>query len=361
MLILFATLFSLLFLLFLLLWISSPGKPKLFLDAKGIVLPNSIAEKSFVTINGMQQGVFIKGRDTTKPVLLYLHGGLPDYFLTQKYPTALEENFIVVWWEQRGSGLSFNKDLLPENITVDQCVSDVIVMTNYLRQRFGRERIYLMGRSGGTFTGIQAAAKAPGLYHAYIGLAQVSNQLKSEQLASDYMLKRYMEKGDNAMVKKLQAAQVSNANGTPKAYLTLRDKAMHALGIGTMRNMHSVFTGIFLPSLFFKEYTVKEKFTLWRAKSRAGVSTLWKYILETDMKKAVPALDVPVYFFHGIYDYTCSYTEAKSYFDQLQAPLKGFYTFNQSAHSPLFEEPEKLLRILREDVLLGTASLADKN
>jgi hypothetical protein len=63
--------------------------------------------------------------------------------------------------------------------------------------------------------------------------------------------------------------------------------------------------------------------------------------------------------FHGIYDYTCSYAEAKSYFEKLKAPLKGFYTFEQSAHSPVFEEPEKT-RFLREDVLAGANSLADR-
>jgi hypothetical protein len=61
----------------------------------------------------------------------------------------------------------------------------------------------------------------------------------------------------------------------------------------------------------------------------------------------------------GVYDYTCSYTLAKEYFEQLKAPVKGFYTFEQSAHSPMFEEPEKTQKILREDVLAGANSLAD--
>jgi hypothetical protein len=35
------------------------------------------------------------------------------------------------------------------------------------------------------------------------------------------------------------------------------------------------------------------------------------------------------------------------------------YTFKQSAHSPLFEEPEKTCKIMREDVLTGSKGLAD--
>jgi pimeloyl-ACP methyl ester carboxylesterase len=73
----------------------------------------------------------------------------------------------------------------------------------------------------------------------------------------------------------------------------------------------------------------------------------------------LPELDLPIYFFHGIYDYTVNYTVATDYFEKLKAPVKGFYTFEQSAHSPIFEEPEKARKILQEDVLVGANSLAD--
>ena len=86
----------------------SPGKPESFVDDSGKPLAGSISEKVFVDINGVQQGMFIKSRDVTHPVLLYLHGGMPDYFLAQKYPTGLEDYFTVVWWEQRGSGISYS-------------------------------------------------------------------------------------------------------------------------------------------------------------------------------------------------------------------------------------------------------------
>jgi pimeloyl-ACP methyl ester carboxylesterase len=341
----------------LLAW--SPGKPKPFVDENGSPLAGSISEKVFVNINGVEQGMFIKSKDATHPVLLYVHGGMPFYFLTQRYPTGLEDNFTVVWWEQRGSGISYSADIPPETMTLEQMISDTLEVTNYLRHRFGQEKIYLMGHSGGTFIGIQAAARAPELYYAYLGMAQISHQLKSERLAYEYMLKQFQENGNTKMARKLEAAPVTMTDGTPDAYLALRDEAMHSLGIGTTHDMDSVITGIFLPSLTSRDYTLLEKVNMWRGKSRSGVSSLWKTILATDLSKQVTELEIPVYFFEGVYDYTCSYTEAKAYFEQLKAPIKGFYTFEQSAHSPLFEEPEKTRKILREDVLTGTNSLAD--
>lgn len=337
----------------------SPGKPETFLDENGKPLAGSISEKVFVNINGVEQGMFIMSKDATHPVLLYLHGGMPDYFLTQKYPTGLEDYFTVVWWEQRGSGLSYHPDNPSGSVTTEQLISDTLAVTNYLRQRFGQEKIYLMGHSGGTFIGIQAAARAPELYYAYIGMAQMSNQLKSEQLAYDYMLEQFKANGNSGMARKFEEAPVTMTGGAPDAYLALRDPAMHSLGIGTTHDMNSVLSGIFFPSLTFRGYTLSEKINLWRGKSRSGVSPLWDDMLSTDLSKEVTKLSVPVYFFEGAYDYTCSYTLAKEYFDQLKAPIKGFYTFEQSAHSPLFEEPEKMGRILQEDVLHGLNNLAD--
>jgi pimeloyl-ACP methyl ester carboxylesterase len=67
-----------------------------------------------------------------------------------------------------------------------------------------------------------------------------------------------------------------------------------------------------------------------------------------------------VYFLHGVHDYTVSYTLARAYFEQLDAPLKGFYTFDHSAHSPLFEEPDRMREIMLRDVLAGANGLADR-
>jgi pimeloyl-ACP methyl ester carboxylesterase len=340
------------------LW-SYPGKPQPFTDENGNPLPGSISEKIFVEINGVQQGMFIKSKDVKNPVLLYLHGGMPDYFLTEQYPTGLEDYFTVVWWEQRGSGISYSADIPPETMTLDQMISDTQEVTNYLRQRFGKEKIYLMGHSGGTFIGIQAAARAPELYHAYIGVAQMSYQLKSEKLAYEYMLQEFKMNGNTNMVRKLEAAPVTMTGGTPDAYRVLRDPAMHSLGVGTMHQMNSVVTGIFLPSFQSRDYTLPEKIHTWTAKAKSGVASLWDDMLATDLSQQVTELAVPVYFFSGVYDYTVNYTLAKDYFEKIHAPVKGFYTFEQSAHSPIFEEPEKVQKILREDVLTGTNHLAD--
>lgn len=343
------------------LLISSPGKPLPFLDSNGNPLEGSISEKVHININGIEQGMFLKGKDKTKPVLLFISGGpgMPEYAVSRKYPIVLEANFVVCWWEQRGAGLSYKADIPLETMTFDQLICDTIEVTNYLRKRFGQEKIYLMAHSGGTFIGIQAAAKAPELYKAYIGMAQITNQFESEKLAYKYMIDQFGRRGDSNMVQRIEKYPITDIN-TP-SYYTMRDAPMHKLGIGTTHKMKSVVSGVFLPVMLNKEYTLREKINIWRGKAfNTKTANLWCKLVTTDLTRKVQKLNIPVYFFHGIYDYTVSYTLAKAYVEQLQAPLKGFYTFENSAHSPLFEEPERMHHIFQKDVLTGAKSLKDK-
>lgn len=160
------------------------------------------------------------------------------------------------------------------------------------------------------------------------------------------------------MVRRLEAVRVGDAIPLPNSYLKIRDVAMHGLGVGTTHDMKSIVTGLLLRSLLDREYTLSEKIGMWRGKIFSS-GRLWDTELSTDLTKKVTRLEVPVYFVHGVYDYTVSYPLAKSYYERLNAPVKGFYTFTQSAHSPLFEEPEKMREIVRADVLTGSKGLAD--
>jgi pimeloyl-ACP methyl ester carboxylesterase len=136
-------------------------------------LRGGISEKIFAVINGVRQGMFIQSTDAAHPVLLCMHGGLPEYFLTERYPTGLENDFTVAWWEQRGAGLSYSPGIPLETMTVEQFIADTLSVTDYLRSRFSKEKIYLMAHSGGTFIGLHAAARAPEMYRAYVGVAQM--------------------------------------------------------------------------------------------------------------------------------------------------------------------------------------------
>ena len=238
---------------------------------------------------------------------------MPELFLDRTHPTGLEDDFTVCWWEQRGAGISYSRDLPRESMTTEQLIRDTIAVTDHLRERFGRERIYLLGHSWGSFLGIQVAARAPERYHAYIGMGQVAHQQQSEVLAYAYALDRFRETGDVRMVRRLEAAPVTMDAPLPRAYMKVRDAAMHRLGVGTTRDMRSVVTGVFVPVWRTPGYTVREKIAVGRGKTFSR-GAMWDDFLATDLTATVTELKLPVYFCHGRHDHTCSYALARSYF-----------------------------------------------
>jgi len=318
-------------------------------------------EKLFIEINGSKQGMFLQCENTENPVLLYLHGGAgsPEIAFADKYPTGLEKLFTVCWWEQRGSGISYNHKITPKEMTLEQLVSDTIEVTHYLRNRFGKDKIYIMGHSWGSLLGVITVKQQPELFHAYIGIGQVAQQERSERLAYTYMMEEFRKSNDKKMIRKLKKFPIDTGGNISLKYLIgVRSAGMNKIGIGVMRNMPSMLDFVAIV-LRYKGYTLGEKFKFQQGSS-FSLKCLYDCMIYMDLIELAPCLQVPVYIFQGKYDYQTSYLVAKDFATTLKAPLKGFYTFENSAHSPCFEEPEKMCNILRNDVLHQQVSLSDR-
>lgn len=345
--------------------IYSPGIANPILGNNGKQLSGSISEKVFIEAGNIKQGMFIRSKNINNPVLLYLHGGpaFPNYFLIEKYNPRLEDYFTICYWEQRGGGLSFSPEVTLQSMNIDQLASDAIDVTHYLRERFGKDKIYLMAHSGGTPIALLAASRKPELYHAYIAMAQITRQAESEKIAYSYMLEKYkLDQNQKRVNKLLKFAVLESDSNIISFYKSMvRDQSMHELGIGTMHQMKSVFRDIFVPVWTCKAYTFREKVNIWKSKfSFLPKTSLNEEIITTDYTQLVKKLNVPVYFFSGKFDLTVNINLSKAYLGQLQAPIKGFYTFENSAHSPLYEEPERVRQIIEQDVLERKTSLADE-
>lgn len=319
-----------------------------------------LREKIFVEINGSQQGMFLQSENEGNPVLLFLHGGpgSPEVAFNEKYPSGLEKLFTVCWWEQRGSGISYRSSITPQEMTIEQMIADAVTVTKYLCKRFGKEKVYVMGHSWGSLLGVLTVQKHPALFHAYIGVGQVAQQDRSERLAYRYMLEEFRKANDQKMVRKLEKYFLDQGGPVSNAYLGVRSEGMMKLHIGVMRKMSSMMECVSIV-LGYNGYSLLEKFKFAKGSS-FSLKYLWDRVLEMDLIQQVPELQVPVYILQGKYDYQVSYVVAGDFLKALNAPVKGFYTFENSAHSPCFEEPEKMREILSTDVRTGQTSLADQ-
>jgi pimeloyl-ACP methyl ester carboxylesterase len=176
------------------------------------------------------------------------------------------------------------------------------------------------------------------------------------------MIDRYMNDGNSKMIAELKKYPVLENDSLilPFFNSVIRDKAQHDLGIGTMRNMRSIIKDVFLPVWTCRAYTIREKINIWISKfSFLKKTGLRREVIQADIPAKVPKLEIPVYFLSGKYDLTVNKDLSKEYLKAIEAPDKGFYTFNESAHSPMFEEPKRLIEILIKDVINRSTNLAD--
>lgn len=338
-----------LFALIVIILVNSPGKPSPFLDKNGKKVGSSISETVTVNINGLNQRMIIRGSDTTKPVLLYLHGGPgdPEFPFVQYFNPGIEDIFVVCYWDQRGAGLSYSKNIPPETMTLPQFVDDAGKVSEYLIHRFKLEKIYLIGHSWGTMLGAFTANKFPDYYYAFIAVGQVGDQEHSEKISYDFVLSMARNLKDSKAVRALEKIGSPPYSDPEEALKKMIVERKYVIRYGGAVKKGNFYPEAIKPLIFCREYSLADKINYLKG-MKFTKKYLWDVIMKTNLFKAIPSQKIPVYILQGTADYETSYIISKAYFDSLKAPVKKFYTFENSAHSPIFEEPEKFNRILNE-------------
>jgi len=333
--------------LLLLTWvIMSPGKIRAYKE------PNSLSEKFVMDINGAPNGFFINSKNIDNPVLLLVSSGpgTDDYVFTDKYKSMhLEDDFTVVYWDYRWMCIAYDKTVRKEEITLNNLLDDTQEVTGYLKERFNKEKIYIMGFSGGSHIALREAQRHPENYHAYIGMAQcVTDSSENDTLIYNFMKDVFTSRSDKNKLAKLEAAVEKTEDGKVKCrnwydYVML----LHDAGGGTIKDK-SEFAGITWPIITAKCYTVKEKINYVRAMKMYRTTPLSKELDGFDYRQSLTELKVPAYFISGESDYNCPWELVKDYNEKIKAPDKGFYLIKDSAHSPLWENPGDTCKVLRD-------------
>jgi proline iminopeptidase len=331
-----ATLFIVVILFFGWLKSVSPGTTEPIKDLNGKIIEGSIAEIQRMEIGGIKQFVIIRGKSTQNPVLLMLHGGpgSPQAHMNLKFNKKLEDYFIVVNWDQRGAGGSYSKIIPKESINIDQMIEDTRELSQYLINRFHKEKIFILGHSWGSYLGMRTIYKYPGLYQAYIGIGQVSDQRKSEELSYQFVMNKAKETNNVKAIKELEEIGFPE-NGLykdiKKGMMIERNWVMHYGGAAWKKTKKDFIPMFIKPLLLFKEYTVSDKINYLKG-INLSQEMLWDPLLNQKLVDLVKKVEVPVYILQGRHDYQTCFELAKIYFDSLQAPRKEFIEFSNSAH-----------------------------
>lgn len=311
-------------------------------NESGIVSENSIAELTKLELNGRKQWISIRGWDKSKPILLFLAGGPggTQMAAVRHELSELEKHFVVVNWDQPGSGKSYYAEKT-KNITVDTYIQDGHALAEYLMERFSQEKIYLIGESWGSALGIFLVDRYPQSYHALIGTGQMIDFEETERMDYTKAMEIAEGNGDTTLVEQLKA------NGEPPyydkdvtwksaPYLNYLSAYMASTpgiqnpGYNTLRDIGS------------SEYGLLDKINFFRGVINT-FNGVYQLLYDIDLRKDYTKLDVPVYFFLGRYDVNAPTVMVEEYERVLTAPDKGIVWFEHSGHSPWINERDRFV------------------
>jgi pimeloyl-ACP methyl ester carboxylesterase len=329
----------------LILWreLRPVGTP-LIIDQNGEKRPGSISALEEVVLGGMKQWIQIRGHDSSDPVLLWLHGGpgSAQMPIAHYFNQNLENDFIVVHWDQRGAGKSNPIGFNESTMTFEQYIIDTHELTVYLKEKLHKKKIYLLGHSWGTKIGITMAEVYPEDYYAYIGVSQLVSGGERAQQISYQWLKEKIEDEKPDELSKLDSL------GEPPYY----DHSKYVEFINLVGSygggMDVGMTKLAFVALQAKEYRLSD-FKKWLNGANRGSGPMWDTYLSWDVMKEVPEVKIPVYFFSGQNDYNTPLELVKEYFEALKAPEgKQLIIFQKSSHSPFMKEPQKFYEEIKK-------------
>ena len=321
--------------------------------ACSIQTPNGIQESTFIQVGGIRQYVQIRGNDQANPVVLWLHGGPgePLSYLSYAYQRPLETAYTIAYFHQRGSGRTFYANADNGPVTDEQLLLDIDEQVDYLRSRFGQDRVIVAGEGWGTVLGSQYAAAHPDKVAAYVGVGQVVDMAQASEHAANVAMAQLSEAGHADVAEQLRQVLARYQSATSiddlnlDAYQSLSTITRSQLkGHGTLSSLQRLWLTLTSPDLGLDDLRWIIR-TLSLASRYAAEHDLAQYLHFGYALGELGALGgVPVSFVQGENDWTTPTDLVAQWFSQSGAAGAGVIVVPGAGHQVFLDDPTGFAR-----------------
>lgn len=290
--------------------------------------------EEYVKINGIDQYLFHSGTNYDNPVILFLHGGpgSAESIFAYAFQEKWEDIFTVVHYDQRGAGktLTKNPDKYP---TIDLMVEDLFDIIQYLKKKYNKQKIILLGHSWGSVLGSTFIKKYPKEVAYYIGVGQVINMLENERVGYAKVKELITKANDRKSLNKLEVIGEYPGekfdNSTLKKMMAIR-KLQGKYGLGIK------MWPLFITTIKSPIFKLSDIFSFMKAaKSNRNIV---EFLGAFDLNSELAEYGVPIYYILGEIDWQVPYTVAKEYFDKIEAPNKKLYLIPNAGHMTMLDQ-----------------------
>jgi pimeloyl-ACP methyl ester carboxylesterase len=314
-----------------------------------------------VVLGRVTQWIRIRGEDQTNPVLLLMQQGpgLPIINEVRDFDRrlGLEAYFTVVYWDQRGTGLSSQSLRGPGqfDISVRDMVADAVALLELLTHRFGG-KTFVAGFSFGATFAAYAAVQRPDLIEALIAVGMDVDVPAAEHHTYQFVIDAARERNNRRAIRQLEAIG-------PPPHLTVKQFGTRARwaanygGVTRDGTITSITRSLLTSVVRSPDYSTRDLIRTFRGIT-ASQAALLPQLADTDLIRDLPRLDIPLMMIQGRLDQVAPGAAAQAFFDAVSAPTKRLEWFEGSAHTPQHDEPAKFRELLLD--FTGTRQPAPK-
>jgi proline iminopeptidase len=307
----------------------------------------TVQEKIFIELGGEEQYVEMTGASEDLPVLLFLHGGpgWPQTPHLRYFNADLSKQMILVSWDQAGCGQSYKHNPNPKNLSPESLVNDAHELTQYLKKRFNKEKIFLVGFSYGSVIGMKLAEQYPDDYNAYIGVSQVISVPESWDVSMQWLKEQAQQKNDTAALIQLDLIEKKDSTVCATVLDCFMSKYELVVKYGGTVYDTAIAKEIEKAETMYEDYKDYDWFEAFNYTSARmdGVA------FTTDISD-ITELKIPVYFLGGRHDWNLPSVVAEAHLNKMTAPEKRFIWFEKSGHELADEEAERFNQTIIEIV-----------
>jgi len=315
---------------------------------------NSLSDIIFIRNDKADMPAYIYGNGSNKIFIVVLHGGPGGNALEYrlgKYSEALENDFAMVYWDQRGQGMTQSNGS-KSLINVEQFADDLEKLLLVLKNRYGQDaQMLLMGHSWG------------GTLGTYFLLNEERQQLVNGWIEVDGahdIVK--LSKESLEMIDSLGIHQINQNHSVDDwqalinwTHTIAPDSAKHFTREINQKSWEAIALlendEVIAPSTFTSLEELRPLSLITSFFSGAATANLlFEEIEKIELTDQLYKINIPCLFLWGKYDVVVSPQLAEDAFELVSSDLKFIHIFEKSAHSPMSTEPDLYVKQVKDFV-----------
>ena len=292
-----------------------------------------IDNEFFVKSGGEELYIKLRGQNPGNPVLLFLHGGPGDLtgpLSFQAYAVPeLEKHFVVGYLHQRNTCQSPSVPV--ETLTIAQFVKDVHNVVEFMREKFNKDKIFLLGHSFGGILG----------YMYLLEYGDNSNIEKFISAAGAFSAASLEENGYKTTLELAKKTDNQRAHERleklgPPPYETIQEGMVwRMLAMGMDKGMTQNYQ---LPKVL-SDTGIKKVDPEWQRKMMTVAGAMWSELNTIDIERDVKKISTPVLIMAGAKDIMVPFRLMEKGYQNLGGEKESIILEN-SNHMMYIDEPD---------------------